>query len=436
MDYTPLPPEWIERIKRQYPHDSEDFIKAVDDHPKTSIRWHRVRSKGLNSALLPEWLQGSIPVPWSEHGIFLKERPVFTLDPLFHAGAYYVQEASSMFLTAVLEFLNLTDNPLILDSCAAPGGKSTAVLDFLHHRGFLVANEVIPNRSKIAAMQLSRWGYDNFMVTRSPIARFGLLSPLFDAILVDAPCSGEGMFRKSPHARGEWSTESAAQCAIRQASILDDLWPAVLPGGYLIYSTCTFNPEENERQLEQLLSRADAEWVDLSGIAPSEAKAQGGGISFLPHRASGEGFFLAVVRKKGRGDDRVDGYGWSEPPKIVNYRKETWLIKGGSERIIAAIPGLQLVQNGRGLQTVKGSSAIPHQHAAWQLIPHETAAPRIELTLAEAHQYLKGLSIAREANRGWAIVTYANLPLGWIKSTGNRLNNHYLKSERIAMDLV
>lgn len=440
MNEHPLPAAWIDRITHQYPESHRALIAAMDGVPTPSVRWHPLRKSMIHPDLLPEWMGTCSPVPWSKLGVFLSDRPLFTKDPLFHAGAYYVQEASSMFLERVLPELSLPDLPLVLDACAAPGGKSTLILEFLNGRGFLLANEVVPHRARTAAIQLSKWGYANFGVSRSPLEVFQLPNPLFDLVVADAPCSGEGLFRKSPQARSEWTPEAAEHCALRQSELLDSLWPSIRPGGYLIYSTCTFNPAENEHQLERLLARQDAELADLSPIRPLEAVHAAGGLAFLPHLTRGEGFFMAVVRKKGNSDPDPHG---ALSAETVTHKDETWQIHPFSHTIRQKIPSLQWVQNGWCSHGLKGTLEIPHQHAAWQLEKSEATGkntsfaevPVLELTLDQALQYLKGLSLDLNAPKGWVLVQYAGLSLGWAKSIGNRLNNHYIKSERIAMDL-
>jgi len=444
MNEHPLPDAWINRINRQFPEAHRELIAAMDRPPIASLRWHPRRKSLIAPGSMPEWTASAAPVPWSQLGVFLSDRPLFTKDPLFHAGAYYVQEASSMFLEQILPHLSLPDFPMVLDACAAPGGKSTLILEFLNGRGFLLANEVVPHRARTAAIQLSKWGYANFGVSRSPLDVFQLPHPLFDLVVADAPCSGEGMFRKTPHARSEWTPEAAEHCALRQSELLDSLWPSIRPGGFLIYSTCTFNPAENEYQLERLLTREDAEPVDLSSIRPSEAVLTAGGLAFLPHLTRGEGFFVAVVRKKVRSVS--DPHPTPPPipaPVSITHRDETWQIHPFSQTIRESIPSLQWVQNGWCSHGLKGRLEVPHQHAAWQLEKSGPTglhsafaeAPQLELTQSQALQYLKGWSVDLPAPKGWVLVQFAGLPLGWAKSIGHRLNNHYIKSERIAMDL-
>ncbi len=314
-----LPEDFIRRIREQFPDSHTDFIAALDRPPRTSIRlnphkWERIQPKRD----LPD-----DPVPWSVNGRFLKERPSFTLDPLFHAGGYYVQEASSMFLEHVLSRLFLhseidnntgfeTAPGVILDACAAPGGKST-LLASLFPEALIIANEVIRSRVPPLMENSIKWGTGNIAVTQNDASHFSSLPGFFDLILADAPCSGEGLFRKHPAARLEWTAENANHCSLRQRSILTDLWPALTPGGYMVYTTCTFNPEENERNVAWLLGETGGECVRID-LADDETH-QGWGIheisgdtvtgyGFYPHLTPGEGFFLSVIRKSRRAQAR------------------------------------------------------------------------------------------------------------------------------------
>ena len=238
-----LPVEFIESMHQQLGHEATQLIRALETEPVTSIR--------LNTKLdVLTFDCDTDEVPWHVDGYYLSERPQFTLDPLFHAGCYYVQEASSMFLQQALEQYVDTSS-IVLDLCAAPGGKSTLISEFLGSDGLLLSNEVVRQRVFILSENIQKWGNGNTVVTHNKPAEFGdKCKHLFDCIVVDAPCSGEGMFRKDEQARSEWSMKAVKQCAERQRSILMDVWDALKPGGILIYSTCTFNAEENEKNVE------------------------------------------------------------------------------------------------------------------------------------------------------------------------------------------
>jgi 16S rRNA C967 or C1407 C5-methylase (RsmB/RsmF family) len=254
------------------------------------------------------------PVLWSSLGHYLSSRPVFTLDPLFHAGGYYVQEASSMYMEMVKDAIEkdysssenaceggfFAQKLAALDLCAAPGGKSTHLASLLGEDSLLVSNEVIKSRAVILADNIAKWGMENVVVTNNDPADFGAFEELFDLVVADAPCSGEGLFRKDPQAAGEWSPANVNLCAQRQQRILADIWPSLAPGGYLVYSTCTYNKFENDGNLRFLCEELGAEAVKL--VAPEGSgiiETPGGGFQFVPGRVKGEGQYMALVRKNG-----------------------------------------------------------------------------------------------------------------------------------------
>jgi 16S rRNA C967 or C1407 C5-methylase (RsmB/RsmF family) len=272
------------------PQRAERVLVALAAEPEVSVR---VNPFKLTLAALREHF-GPIagdPVAWApEEGFYLRERPTFTLDPLFHAGAYYVQEASSMYVGVLFDRavtqLGRTSGLRVLDLCAAPGGKSTQLLSRLDDTSFLVANEVVPARATVLAENIARWGCSNVAVTNSDPSAFTALRGYFDLAVVDAPCSGEGMFRKDERAVAEWSPDNVRLCAARQRRILGDVWPAVAPGGFLIYSTCTFNRMEDEDNVA---------WIceELGGICLEMRH-------FWPGEDRGEGFFASLIRKEDR----------------------------------------------------------------------------------------------------------------------------------------
>ena len=288
-----LPQAFIERTRQllgetQYPL----FEEALQTEVPVSIR--------PNTAKYSMEVDGE-PIPWTSSGWYLKNRPTFTFDPLFHAGCYYVQEASSMFVEKVLR--EYVKEPVVmLDLCAAPGGKSTLCRSVLPGGSLLVANEVMRNRSQILAENLIKWGHPEVVVTNNDPSDFTALTHLFDVILTDVPCSGEGMFRKDQVAVDEWSLENVDVCWKRQRRILSDIWPSLKPGGLLVYSTCTFNREEDEDNVAWIARELGAE---ILPVPTDESWSITGNLTgmdfpvyrFLPHRTRGEGFFLAVLRK-------------------------------------------------------------------------------------------------------------------------------------------
>ena len=291
-----LPELFLERTRRLMGEEMCNALcEALEKDTPVSVR--------MNMAKWEHVPVHRSEVPWSEQGYYLDGRPTFTFDPLFHAGCYYVQEASSMFVEQALRRY-VTEPSVMLDLCAAPGGKSTLCRSVLPEGSLLVANEVMRNRSQVLAENLVKWGHPEVIVTNNDPADFTPLENTFDVILTDVPCSGEGMFRKDPVAVSEWSLENVDTCWQRQRRILRDIWPCLKPGGLLVYSTCTYNREENEDNVAWIAGTLGAEVLPLD--VPEEWHITGNLTGeafpvyrFLPHRTQGEGLFLAVLRKHG-----------------------------------------------------------------------------------------------------------------------------------------
>lgn len=290
-----LPEAFIRNIRRDIPGDADALFSVLDGTPPVSVRWNPYKTQSPAEG---------IPVAWCRYGRYLPERPSFTTDPLFHAGAYYVQEASSMFVEHLLRSTTEPEGARILDLCAAPGGKATLYSTLAGGDGIVIANEVIRSRALILADNIRKWGIGNTMVTNNDPAHFAGLGEWFDAVAVDAPCSGEGMFRKSPEARGEWSEANVRLCAARQRRIVSDAWAALRPGGVLIYSTCTFNRTEDEENVRWIAEELGGE--DAGAMVPPDwgiEEREAGGVRCFrlwPHRIAGEGFFAAAIRKGGQ----------------------------------------------------------------------------------------------------------------------------------------
>jgi len=259
-----LPQDFLNRIVAN-PLFGEKLASALDETPPISVRINPEKENGIQ--------ENTKKVTWCDDGFYLETRPSFTLDPHFHAGCYYPQEAGSMYIDAVLKSLELPEEPVCLDLCAAPGGKSTLIASFLKNKGVLISNEIIRTRAHILAENLTKWGFSNTLVACNDPKEFNNFPHLFDLVLIDAPCSGEGMFRKDPQARDEWSLESAQHCAIRQQKILADVWDSVKENGYIIYSTCTFNPAENEENIAWMLENFDCEICPLPAFEGIEKDA-------------------------------------------------------------------------------------------------------------------------------------------------------------------
>lgn len=387
-------------------------------------------------------------VPWCATGRYLAERPSFTFDPLLHAGAYYVQEASSMLLEQAVNASGVRDRDVCaLDLCAAPGGKSTHLLSLLSHGSFLVANEVDAARRNILAENIWKSGAGNVAIAGSHPAELDKLPSFFDLILVDAPCSGEGMFRKDPHALRQWTPALVANCAATQGRILEHAWNALAPGGTLIYSTCTWEPSENEERLLPLIAQGavpvelpvDPTW----GVVRSEWKGALG-YRCYPHRVRGEGFFLAVVRKPGeprpRRENPVLGGRWSDINWLAPTSHATLAETGG---ILYAAPdawrtsmatlcaALAVKSPGVPFAEPKGGTWTPHPAAALSTWLLRGALPEVALTRAQALSFLRGEAIPATAAQGPALATHAGLGLGWLQGAGNRWNNRWPAPWRI-----
>lgn len=396
-------------------------------------------------------------VPTCETGYYLQKRPVYTLDPLFHAGNYYVQESSSMFLE---QFLSQTGKKFlrVLDLCAAPGGKSTHLSALLSEVSLLVSNEVIHSRALILAENLKKWGNPNVIVTCCDPRDFSRLPGFFDLIVVDAPCSGEGLFRRDPSAIDEWSDANAAHCAQRQRRILADVWPALAEDGMLVYSTCTFNLAENEENISWLCETMLTEPVKLQieedwGVVTTEA-AGNPCYRFYPHRVGGEGFFTAAVTKKEEASTSFRNKSKSALPLASKSEQATVgellqnlplaLVKFETEFLAfpaALLPELELIKSslrivhaGIKVGVIKQGQLIPAHELAVSSVANKSYYPSIDLTIEQAICYLKRNDFQLDfRERGWNLLTYRNEAIGWAKNIGNRFNNSYPKEWRIRM---
>ena len=379
-------------------------------------------------------------VPWEDTGRYIKEGARPGLSLLQAAGAYYIQDASAM---AAVNALDPQPGEVILDLCAAPGGKSTQIAGRLAGRGFLLANEIVPGRAKLLSSALERFGAANCAVTNASPEAFKWLEGAFDRVLADAPCSGEGMFRKDPDAVKEWSPEHTRACAARQKLILDAAAPLVRPGGVLAYSTCTFNEAENEGVVRAFLD-AHPEYAPeefaLEGVGNSES----GCLHLWPHRIKGEGHFVCRLRKHGD-TPRLPAPGTKPDRDAAKWERELknlcagalpeWALIRSGEYIECVHPmcpdlaGLRCVRRGVQLARFATGRLEPAHQLAMCLKPRD-ALRAAELEADEAIRYMKGEAIERNGEPGWTLVTYKDLPLGWGKQTGGTLKNHLPKGLR------
>ena len=398
-------------------------------------------------------------VPWSSNGYYLTERPSFTTDPLFHAGAYYVQEASSMFLEeAIRQSCDLKQTLRVLDLCAAPGGKSTLVQSLISDESLLVSNEVIKPRANILSENMTKWGAANVVVTNNDPIHFQRLPDFFDLIVVDAPCSGSGLFRKDPDAIDEWSTSNVELCSQRQQRILADIMVSLKPGGVLIYSTCSYSKAEDEEIEDWLIEHQSVSNIRLLfnqewGIVETiSSKYKSYGYRFYPDKVKGEGFFIAVFKKQ---------EGFTVSKEIKAKTKPTLLGKAQQELIytyiqqpdkyrfvfwqdeVLAFPAsmyeailllqsvLYLKKAGVKIGSIIRNELIPDHEWAISSIA-ATLLQKVEVEKETALQYLRRKDIEINSDmKGWAIITYLGISLGLVKILPGRINNYYPKEWRI-----
>ena len=390
------------------------FMGAFDEEAPVSIRLnprlhtpHSTLHTPHSTLLTPQE-----NIPWCEEGYYLAGRPQFTFDPLFHAGCYYVQEAASMFVTHIIRSVDIPSPQRVLDLCAAPGGKSTALLSVLPDDCTLVSNEPISNRAQILLENITKWGYPNSIVTNNYPRDFRKAKLTFDLILCDVPCSGEGMFRKDPATIGEWSLQNVEKCWRLQREIVADAWECLAPGGLLIYSTCTFNLKENEENVRWILGNFDAEVLDIPidpswNITGSLLEGFTAPVyRFIPGITRSEGLFICAIRK--RGARREDPFSRKEEG---GRRNENTVIKEKLEKI-------------KFLKVLDPSDLLP---------PSSFLLPRISIDYPEALKYLRGEALVLPADtpRGIVNIAYKGIVLGAVKNIGNRANNLYPKAWRI-----
>lgn len=447
-----LPDPLLHDLRLVQGFDEPSFTEAHDQPVITSVRLHPIKKSGTSIA--------GEQIPWSSTGLYLPERPVFTLDPAFHGGAYYVQEASSMFLEHVWRSaVPQTENMRVLDLCAAPGGKSTLVASLLTTDSLLISNEVIRARATILEENVVRWGYTNNWVTCNDPRDFTKLAGYFDVIVIDAPCSGSGLFRKDQNALRDWTETNVDLCSVRQQRILADIWPALKEGGTVIYATCSFSPQEDEDILDWIRDEYDAESVPVNiqsdwGIVETlSTKHKMHGYRFFPGKAKGEGFFISAIRKKENGPTlflrRAKAQDMSKIQQqaghllasrniqYIQHEKESY------NAIAAAHEGdWQLLQKmfyfrrvGLPLGSPTPKDWIPAHDVALS-IDASASLPAIEVNREQALKFLKREDMHLEnASRGWQLIKFNTLGLGWIKSLQNRANNHLPKHWRIRMDI-
>ncbi|MBD5226013.1 MAG: rRNA cytosine-C5-methyltransferase [Bacteroidales bacterium] len=433
--------------------------------PSVAVRINR-RKRVCTSAIFPDIADGS--VPWCEEGIYLSERPDFTHDPRLHQGLYYVQDASSMavakaaaYLTGLME-LPEGESLRYLDACAAPGGKTTSAIASLPDDALVVANEFDYRRAEILKENVIKWGSPATVVSRGDTSRFLKLKEFFHIVAADVPCSGEGMMRKDAKAVAQWSPALVGQCVERQKEIILNLWETLMPGGYLIYSTCTFNRHENEEIISWIADELGGEPVETELEFPGALKT-GLMYRFLPGRVRGEGLALGIVRKpgdlkgafapknsrkqKGGNASKVNcagaiaritaqAAGWLAEQQLwtCTLRGEEIIAYPArhAEAISRLEKALDIIHTGVNLGTVKGKGIVPDQSLAMSTSLRGDAFPTEEVSLEKALSYLRRESSGGfDAPRGPVLLTFENAPLGFVNNLGNRANNLYPAAWRI-----
>jgi 16S rRNA C967 or C1407 C5-methylase (RsmB/RsmF family)/NOL1/NOP2/fmu family ribosome biogenesis protein len=453
INETHFPKGFISSLAQAPGFNAESFIATHQNADAlTSVRVNPYKSVILNHTQ---------PVPWCKNAYYLDSRPSFTFDPLFHAGCYYVQEASSMFIDHILHHIyNKYNGPVkVLDLCAAPGGKSTLISSAIGDEDLLVANEIIKTRVPVLADNLNRWGRTNVVVTNNDPKAFARLKGFFDIIVVDAPCSGSGMFRKDPAAMDEWSEGNVTLCQQRQERILADVYPALAEDGYFIYSTCSYSYEEDEQILDWMCEEFKLETVQIPlqaewGIVESQSEQHKvWGYRFYPDQVKGEGLFVACLRKR-EDTGRLQNFRSKNSPK-PNYKEidllkpyvknpaelyffklnDDWLAinKHHRDSLETLQYFLYLKKSGIRLGKLAGKELIPDHELALSLIINKDAFLQTELTYEQAIAYLRkdNLDDLNIPGKGWSLMTYQGHVLGWAKLLPNRVNNYYPKEIRI-----
>ena len=441
-----LPEAFERRTKELLGDDYQEFEKALGIVPPTSVR--------VNDKIV--YQPSKEQVAWCESGFYFEERPLFTADPLFHAGVYYVQEASSMFLQqAVKQYFSNAET--VLDLCAAPGGKSTLLSQTLPDSSLLVSNEIIRSRAYILAENLIKWGNPNVVVTNNEPKDFAELAGFFDAIVIDAPCSGEGMFRKDAGAIEEWSEYNVTLCAGRQHEIVSAAWDALKTNGILVYSTCTFNREENEENVQWICNELGAEVLSIDLQGNENITKSVYGYRFYPHKTKGEGFFISVLRKttiqnytikskntsnKGAkivGKTNFSAFSLIEPERWI-ITTENNLIKAYDKNrlndFLLLNKHLKCMYSGLMLGEMKGKDFIPSVNIALSKVLDKNSVETIEVDYKTAISFLrKDAILLPDSARGYVLICYKGLGLGWVKNLGNRCNNLYPQEWRIRMKI-
>ncbi|MEN9382825.1 MAG: hypothetical protein RI940_1708 [Bacteroidota bacterium] len=449
-----LPESFLKSLAGLPGFDRQNFEQAHEIQEQvTSVRINSAKPFDIHEHA---FLNNVQQIPWCKEGSYLNARPIFAADPLWHAGAYYVQDASSMFIQHILNHIvPAPPEKIVLDLCAAPGGKSTLLANYFR-KGLVVANETIKSRNAILVENITKWGSDHVIVTQNDPAHFKALPQFFDVMLIDAPCSGSGLFRKDPDAINEWSEDSVKHCSTRQERIIEDSIVTLKEAGYLIYATCSYSFEEDEKIMDHICSMAGMQNVpiptpsDWQIIETESPQHKAKGYRFYPDKIKGEGFFVAVFQKisENNGGYYAADFSWNDISK-----KEMDVLLGHFElplnyafilhqqmiiaidrlfeiQVKALLKNLYIKKIGLAIGEIKGLDLIPSHALAvsdWAVIPYES----IPVDLDTALSYLRRADLVIPGKKGWNTLSYMGIRLGWAKLLPNRLNNYYPNEWRL-----
>ncbi len=430
--------------------ESCQLLASLNDDAVVSVRMNKHKLCSLDF-----FDNNTDIVKWCKSGRYLEHRPNFTLMPQLHCGCFYVQDASSMIYEEIVSRLISDKNAPInyLDMCAAPGGKTTAAINVLPQKSLVVANEFVAQRANILKENLQKWGSPDMIVTNSSAEKLGCLSGLFDIVAVDAPCSGEGMMRKDEEAVRQWTPNLVGQCTSLQWDIVSNIWNALKSGGYLIYSTCTFNHFENELMIERICTELEGETIDMNfpnewGVISGKQTKQHC-YRFMPHKTRGEGLFVSVIRKKGQQDSlrtksknsnfslKKFQTDWIKENNEFSYFQISEMICGLRTTHLPAYTAIssvaKVILSGLEIAIEKRKDLIPQHALSQSWILNKEAFPAVELDYQTAIAYLRreNISLPENTPKGYVVVNYDGNTLGFVKHLGNRSNNLYPQEWRI-----
>ncbi len=455
MSQKEFPKSFKAALKENLPLQAENLLEALDKESPISIRLNPFKNNPDT-----KYLQ---KVPWTENAFYLSKRPAFYADPFYHSGGYYVQEASSMIVEYILNKLQFKNKELLaLDLCAAPGGKSTILSTFLEDKGILVSNEIVWKRNIILQENLERWGQSNTIITHNNSGDFRAINRAFDFILVDAPCSGEGMFRKDPRVIQEWSPANVASCAKRQSAILEDIAGSLKNEGFLIYSTCTYNHLENEIQINDFLSQKDFECIEIEAMEDFGVvkNTYGKAIFYrlFPHKLKGEGLSICIMKKKSsggintkpklkKGVSKFSKIESNPPIEFVNENSDFSYVKRENEvfaiksfipeKLLAILNPLRIIKFGTHIGDFNRHKFVPSHGLALSLLLSKKISS-IELDESGALRVLQRDASHLESKveyTDWLALTFKGNCLALAKNLKNRINIHIPKTFRIRKNI-